>query len=281
MQKVIRGIVLFFVVAGTVSLIAQAPQAATPQAPAQATAPPAPAAPSLTADEVVAKYFNAIGGKEAIGQVKTITMTTSAQIMGNDAPGTTVIVDGVGYKNETSFNDAKIIQVYTAKGGWMVNPMAGMSDPTPMPEDQYKDGKSQIYVGGPLLDYAAKGSKIEVLGSDKDTYTIKLTTIDNVASTYVIDAATFLLKSTVRTGKMQDQDVDVTSIYSDYKKTDTGYLVPTTIAVDFGGQFQITITVQKVEVNKTIDPAIFDMPAAAAAPAAPAAPAAAPATPKS
>jgi hypothetical protein len=37
--------------------------------------------------------------------------------------------------------------------------------------------------------------------------------------------------------------------------------------VDFGGQFQITIAVKKVEVNKTIDPAIFDMPAAA--PAAP------------
>ncbi len=279
MQKVIRGIVLFFALAGTVSLIAQAPQAATPQAPAQAAAPTAAAAPSLTADEVVARYFNAIGGKEAISQVKTITMTTSAQIMGNDAPGTTVILNGVGFRNETTINDAKIIQVYTAKGGWLVNPMAGMSDPTPMPDDQYKAGKEQIYVGGPLYDYAAKGSKIELLGSDKNTYTIKLTTNDNVESTYMIDATTFLLKSTLRTGKMQDQDVDITSTYSDYKKTDTGYLVPFTIGVDFGGQFQIAIAVQKVELNKTIDPAIFDMPAAAA-PATPAAPAA-PAAPKS
>jgi Domain of unknown function (DUF4292) len=280
MQKVIRGIVLFFALAGSASLIAQAPQPAMPQPPAQVTSPTAAAATSLTADQVVARYIDAIGGKEAIGQVKTITMTTSAQIMGNDAPGTTTIVDGVGYKNETSFGDSKIIQVYTAKGGWMVNPMAGMSEPTPMPDDQYKDGKSQIYVGGPLLDYAAKGNKIELLGSDKDTYTIKLTTKDNVESTYVIDATTFLLKSTVRTGKMQDQDVEVSSTYSDYKKTDTGYLVPTTIGVDFGGQFQIAIAVQKVETNKTIDPAIFDMPAAPAAPATPA-PTAAPAAPKS
>ncbi len=272
MQKVIRGIVLFLALAGTVSLIAQTPQPATPKAPAQATAPAAATAPSLTADEVVAKYIDAIGGKAAISTVKSISMTTSAQIMGNDAPGTTVVVDGVGYRNETTFNDAKIISVYSAKGGWQLNPMAGMSDPTPMPDDQYKAGADQIYVGGPLYDYAAKGGKIALLGSDKDTYSIKLTSKDNLDSTYVIDAATFLLRSTVRKGKMQDQDVDITTSYSDYKKTDTGYMVPSSIAVDFGGQFQITITVTKVEVNKTIDPAIFDMPTAPAPAAAPAAP---------
>ncbi len=121
MQKFIRGMVLFFALAGTVSIIAQAPQPATPQAPAQVAAPAAAAAPSLTADEVVAKYMEAIGGKEAIGQVKSISMETVAQIMGNDAPGTTVVVDGVGYRNETLFNDTEIIQVYTPKGGWQVN----------------------------------------------------------------------------------------------------------------------------------------------------------------
>jgi hypothetical protein len=267
MKKIIGGIVVFFALAGTVSLMAQAAQPAAPQAPAQAAAPAA--APTLTADEVVAKYVDAIGGKEAIGKVKSISMDTSVQVMGNDAPGTTVVVDGVGYKNETTFNDSKIVQVYTAKGGWQVNPMAGITDPTPLPDDQYISGKEQIYVGGSLYDYAAKGSKIELLGKDADTYKIKLTTKDNQETTYVIDAATFLLRSTVRKGKMQDQDVDITSNYSDYKKTDTGYLVPSTIGVDFGGQFQLTISVTKVVVNPTIDPAIFDMPKADAAPATP------------
>lgn len=261
MQKFIRGIVLFLAIAGTVSLVAQTPQ--------PAAAPAAAAAPTLSADQVVAKYIDAIGGKAAISQIKSLSMTTSAQIMGNDAPGTTVVVDGVGYRNETTFNDAKIISVYSAKGGWQLNPMAGMTDPTAMPDDQYKAGEDQIYVGGPLYDYAGKGGKIALLSSDKDTYTIKLTSKDNLDSTYVIDSATFLLRSTVRKGKMQDQDVDITTSYSDYKKTDTGYMVPSSIAVDLGGQFQFTISVTKVEVNKTIDPSIFDMPAAPAATAAP------------
>ena len=51
------------------------------------------------ADEVVGKYVDAIGGKDAIAQMKSISMVTSAQVMGNDVPGTVVVVDGVGYKS--------------------------------------------------------------------------------------------------------------------------------------------------------------------------------------
>jgi hypothetical protein len=59
---------------------------------------------------------------------------------------------------------------------------------------------------------------------------------------------------------MQDQDVDITTKYSDHRKTELGYVIPYAIDVDFGGQFGLTIAVKKVELNKTIDPAIFAMP---------------------
>ena len=48
-------------------------------------------------------------------------------------------------------------------------------------------GKDEIYVGGPLYDYAAKGSKVELLGKDGNAYKIKLTSKENVESTYIID----------------------------------------------------------------------------------------------
>jgi hypothetical protein len=59
---------------------------------------------------------------------------------------------------------------------------------------------------------------------------------------------------------MQDQDVDITTKLSDYRKTDLGITIPYAIDVNLGGQFAITIAVKKVELNKTIDPAIFAMP---------------------
>jgi len=140
--------------------------------------------------------------------------------------------------------------------------MAGATDPTPMPDDQYNAGKGGIYVGGMLYDYAAKGSTIALASSDDKTYTIKLTTKEKQEYTYVIDAKTFLVSSMATTAQMQGQPVELTTSYSDYKKTDAGFMVPYSMGMDFGGQFQLSMTVNKVEVNKTIDPAIFAMPKA-------------------
>jgi outer membrane lipoprotein-sorting protein len=266
LKNFIRGILVFYIVAGAVALNAQAPTPA-PQAPA--TTAPAPAAtaapdsaPAPTADEIVQKHLAAIGGKDAISQVKSLSMQASVQVMGNEAPSTTVIVDGVGYKTETEFNGMKIVSCFNDKGGWSVNPMMGASDPTPMPDDQYNSGKDNIYMGGALYDYAAKGSKVELLSTDAagNTYKIKLTTKENIESVYVIDAKTYLIKSMTTKGKFQDQNVDMTSTFSDYRKLDTGYLMPYTIDLDFGGQFSLSIAVKKVELNPTIDPTIFAMP---------------------
>jgi hypothetical protein len=258
MKKIVLGILGFTALAGAVSLSAQTPPAA-PAAPAAAAALPA-----LTADEIVSKHLEALGGKDAIAKIKTMSTEATMQIMGNEAPSTTVVVDGVGVKSESEFNGMKIISVYTDKGGWMVNPMAGAADPTPMPDDQYNSGKVGIYVGGPLFDYAARGSTIALATKDDKNYTIKLTTKEKVEYSFEIDGKTFLLNSMSTTTQMQGQSVALTTSYSDYRKTDTGFMVPYTVGLDFGGQFQIGMTIKKIDLNKTVDPAIFVMPKAGA-----------------
>src|SRR3954462_8994268 len=102
-MRIIQGMAVVAVFAGAVALQAQAP-AASESTP--------------TADEIVAKHIEAIGGKAAIGQVKSLTIESATSVMGNEAPTVTTVVDGVGYKNETDFNGMKIVQCYNDKSGW-------------------------------------------------------------------------------------------------------------------------------------------------------------------
>jgi hypothetical protein len=212
-----------------------------------------------TADEIIAKHIDAIGGKDKIAAIKSIRMETSSQIMGNDAPGNITIVNGKGFKSETEFNGSKMIQCYTDKGGWATNPMGG-NTPEAMPAEQYKAGKAQLQVGGELYDYASKGSKAELLGKDGNLYKIKLTTKDSSESTYYIDPTTYYITKMTKSGEVMGQQVEIVINYSDYKKTDFGYTIPYNTQLDFGSMFSMAIATKKVEINTPVDPKIFDMP---------------------
>jgi hypothetical protein len=217
------------------------------------------AAKAQTADDIIAKYVDAIGGKDKLAQIKSVYTDATVNVMGQDGASSTTLLVGKGYRNETEISGSKIIQVYTDKGGWSVNPFAGATDPTPISDEQYQAGKDAIWLGRSLLGYAAMGYKAELLPKDGNNYPIKITT-GKSATTYYIDATTFLLNKTTTTQSMQGQDVTVTTTLANYKKTDFGDLEPYKIDIDFG-QFQLGFVVKSVTINKDIDPKIFDMPA--------------------
>ncbi|HKC34625.1 MAG TPA: hypothetical protein VKB95_01140 [Chitinophagaceae bacterium] len=207
-----------------------------------------------TVDEIISKHVEAVGGKEKLSQAKSIYIENSMEVMGSQAPSTEYILEGKGYKSESEFNGAKIVNCYTDKGGWTLNPMTGAADPQAMPVDVYKAGKDQIFIEGPLVDYAAKGNKVELLGKEENNYKIKV----NDGTTYYIDANTYYVTKTTTKGEMMGQPVEVVVTFSDYKKTDFGLLYPYAKTVDLGG-FTLGFKRNKVEINKEIDPKVFEM----------------------
>ncbi|WP_336516624.1 hypothetical protein [Pollutibacter soli] len=213
-----------------------------------------------TADEVLNKHIEAIGGKAKVAGVTSVKTDITMQVMGNDAPSSTVILVGKGFKSEAEFQGQKIVQIITDKGGWAMNPMAGSSDLQPIPDDQYKNAKEQIYFT-PFLDYAAQGAKVELAGTekvgDKDAFKIKYTSKDGIVTSYLFDPTSYYLVKTVKTGEMMGQSVEVSTTYSDFKKTDYGVVIPYKTDIDLGGQFQLAYVTKKAEFNSAVDPAIF------------------------
>lgn len=215
-----------------------------------------------TADEIIAKHVEAIGGKEKLSQLNSVSVESNTEVMGNATKTKTTILNGKGFRNESDFNGQQIVQVVTDKGGWAINPFGGSTDPVAIPAEQYQQGEDQIYVD-PLYNYAAKGAKVVLLGKEKagaaDAYKIKYTNKDNAETTYYIDPATYYIVQAVKKGNAMGQEITVTVGYSDYKKTDFGFFYPYTTNIDMG-QFALKVNASKVEVNKAVDPSIFDMP---------------------
>jgi outer membrane lipoprotein-sorting protein len=216
-----------------------------------------------TADDIVHKWEKVMGGREKLASIKTVYSENELTIMNNPTTSRTYTLKGKGYKSETDFSGQKIIDCYTVNGGWSVNPLAGQPTAVSMPASQAKLAQFQLEPAGPLFDYAAKGSKVELLGKENvngvSAYKLNLTTADGTQAVFFInDSSYYILKQIVKL-KADGQDVEISTAISDYRKTVDGFVLPFSYEVTLPG-LTVSITCKKIEVNKEIDPAIFDMP---------------------
>jgi hypothetical protein len=216
-----------------------------------------------TADEIINKHIEAIGGKDVLTKTTSLYVEGAMSIMGNEAPTRTYVLNGKGFKSEVDMMGSTIINCMTEKGGWMINPMAGSTTPEDMPEKNVKDGVSSFTIGGIFFNYAEKGIAVELLGKKKvgdvEAFQLKVTTKGGVASTYYIDPKTYYILKMEAKAEMMGQEMEVTTTFSDYKKEENGYVMAHTTDIDMG-QFAMTNKVSKVEINKAMDEATFSKP---------------------
>jgi hypothetical protein len=211
-----------------------------------------------TAEEIVNKSIDAVGGKDAIAAVKSIVYNQTLEVMGNEVSSVTTILVGKGFKNEVDFQGTKIVQAMTDHGGWAVNPMAGQATPTALPDEQWKQAQGRLNVV-PLLGWSANGGKLELQGKDTADYKIHLTNSVGTDVVYYINLKTYLLDKSDLNVNAGGQSATITIHLSDYRKTDAGLLVPYSMVQDLP-QMTLTFTTKSVDINKPVDPTIFDMP---------------------
>jgi hypothetical protein len=141
--------------------------------------------------------------------------------------------------------------------------MMGQTSPQVIPADQRKAMKALLYIGGPLVDYKDKGYSAELAGREdvpgQSNYKIRLFDNEGTDVVYYINPQTYLVSKTVAKANLMGEDVNITSDFSDYRKTDIGYTMAYTVATSSTGPDQ-TITYTAVEFNKDVDPKTFEMP---------------------
>lgn len=216
-----------------------------------------------TADEIIAKYLQATGGKEKISQLTSVVMEGTMEVMGNSGPMKMTTLNGKGYKSEIDVQGSTLVTCFNDKDGWTINPFMGGGSPEAMPEGQYKSGKEQIFIGAPFVFYKEKGYQAELAGNetigDINAVKIKMTSPENNIVNYLFDPATGYLIRSVQQVDMQGSMVDNTMTFSDWKDVE-GFPQPFKLNMNIGGQFEMTMTISKVEYNKPVDAAIFVKP---------------------
>jgi hypothetical protein len=86
-----------------------------------------------------------------------------------------------------------------------------------------------------------------------------VTTVDGVKDMLFLDMNTYFILKESTLMSVGGQEFEITTTFSDYRKTESGFMMPYSSNFSLPG-LSVAITSKKIEVNKFIDPVIFDMP---------------------
>ena len=122
-----------------------------------------------TADEIVAKHIEAMGGADKWKALKAMEMKNKYSVKGMDIESKTVIVNGKSLRTDISVMGQEIISAVDGETGWTQQPtmMGGSGEPEDMPGALIKESRKQVNLGGSLLAYKENGSALELVGKEK------------------------------------------------------------------------------------------------------------------
>lgn len=215
-----------------------------------------------TANDIISKSTDAVGGKEVLSKIKSVYIEAVASVMGLDLPTKIIVLTGKGFRNETNYNGMDIIQCFTDTSGWMINPVQGQATAVALPIEAVKLGKPSLDIRGELYGFQEKGYTDSLLGREDyqgvSAYKIKLSKA-GMDIVYLIDPNTYYILRMDISVSVEGKNITTATTYSNYKKTDFGYVMAFTSGVNNSG-YDVTMNYTKVEINKETDPKVFAMP---------------------
>ncbi len=232
------------------------------------------AAWAQTADEIIEKHLQAMGGKDKLKAVQSERFTGKMVVgQGMEAPFTLEMSRPNKTRMEFTFQGMTGVQAFDGKTGWSVMPFMGKTDPEAMPEEEVKKMQEQSDMDGLLLDYKEHGRTVEFVGKEElkgtPVYKLKVTQKSGDIVYVYIDAEQYMqLKQTAKI-KVGGQEIESETIFGDFKKVE-GLVFPHSIEQKaVGGPGAMAMTVSKIELNPDVTNARFTMPAVEKKPAAP------------
>lgn len=212
-----------------------------------------------TAEDIIAKYINAMGGKDKLLSIKNVYMEGSMDMNGNPTTIKYYIINKKAVRYEYVVNGMVSYYIFTNDSGWMFSPLMGQKAAEPMTASMVRSMQPELDPEGLLINYKANGYKVELKNKDDidgtPAYKITEKLTDSLFNTYYIDTATYYILRISTKATTDGKQVELSRDFSNYQKTADGYTFPMTMGVGMlmGGQVKFNT----VKVNTDIDPNLF------------------------
>jgi outer membrane lipoprotein-sorting protein len=248
-------------------------------------------APRLTATQIIEKNVGARGGLTAWRSVKMLSMTGKMDAGGDSRPALPVpggkkaraqmppprpteqaqLPFTIELKRprktrvEIQFNGQTAIQAYDGTNGWKLRPFLNRHEIESFTPDELKLAALESDLDGPLIDYAAKGSKVELVGTEliegRNCYNLKVTDKSSHTRHVWVDAENFLeTKMEGNARRLDGRSHPVAIYFRDYRSVN-GLMIPHLLeTVVEGVKQKEKIQIETVALNPKLEDSLFERP---------------------
>jgi hypothetical protein len=221
-------------------------------------------ASAQTVEDVVRRYLEARGGLARLRSVQTLRLTGTMRLPGVEAPFVLELKRPDRMRTEFTVEGQTGVRAWDGRTAWERLPLPG-EPPRPMGPEEAAEARAQADVDlSPLVDAAAKGFTVELVGRDRlpggDTWKLVVRGKEGPPRTIHLDARTHLVVQTLERRRLDGAEVEFVTEIGDYRSV-AGLVFPHRIEVGpRGSPERQRLEVRRVEVNPPIDDARFGMP---------------------
>lgn len=219
-----------------------------------------------TVDDIVRAYLEARGGAAKLRAVQSLRLAGTMEVGDIKAPFTLELARPSKMRTEFVVQGQTGVRAYDGQHAWARVPLPG-EPPRLMTPEEAADARAQADVDmSPLVDAAAKGYTIELVGRDRlpggETWKLLVRGRDGPPRTLHIDTRSHLVVETIDTRSDEGQSTDFVTEISDYRSVG-GLMFPHRIEVGPKGKAdRQRLLIQRVEINPTLEASRFAMPPA-------------------
>ena len=214
-------------------------------------------------DDILAKYYESIGGVEVWKDLNSMKMTGTSSMQGMEFPIAVYSKRPNLEKVEIEVQGMQIVQAFDGTVAWHINPFQGDTEATKGDVDMTNEAAKKRFEPD-LIDYKAKGHMVELLGDDEiegaEVYKLKLTKKDGDEVIYFFEKENhvpIMERAFANAGPMKGQAVE--TYLSDYEEVE-GLVLPTTFDSKVNGKTILQFTMKEIELNAEITEEVFMFP---------------------